>query len=236
MGWIRKTIAGFALGVAVAALAFVPLASAASKAQQAKFVKAVHRIAPATKKVSNKKLISLGTATCNILKFAPINDEVSVLEEPTNTFHFPKNQVVPILSTVVTYLCPSHASAMERYENTGGGSAPKAAPTTTTTPAPPTAAFNCTGSAPDGVDITYGTDSINDDGNGALPWSASLALPSDAEYADVQAQLSGSGSVTCTTTVTWDGHSVTKTGAANGGYNIASAQICSSFDGGWETC
>jgi hypothetical protein len=28
----------------------------------------------------------------------------------------------------------------------------------------------------------------------------------------------------------------TKSGAASGGYNIADAQICSTFDGGWEGC
>jgi hypothetical protein len=47
-------------------------------------------------------------------------------------------------------------------------------------------------------------------------------------------------SANCTTTVTWtsDGRtqSVTQTGTASGDCNIASAEVCSSFDGGFETC
>jgi hypothetical protein len=124
-------------------------------------------------------------------------------------------------------------------------------PTTTTRPPPPPittapspgqeASFSCTGSAPEGVDITYGTDTSNLSGGSPVPWQATLALPSTVEYADVCAQLQGpDGTITCTTTVTWtqDGrsHSVTQTGTASGDYNIASAEVCSGFSGGFETC
>jgi hypothetical protein len=114
-------------------------------------------------------------------------------------------------------------------------------PTTTTTPQPAQGAyFACTGSTPDGVDITYGTDSSNLNGASSVPWAANLPLGTNVEYFNVTAQLQGDGSVTCTTTVVYkqggSTHTVTKSGSADGGYNIASAEICSSFTGGWEAC
>lgn len=95
--------------------------------------------------------------------------------------------------------------------------------------------FKCSGNAPDGVDITYGTDSSNASAS-KLPFSHTETLDSSAEYYEVQAQLSGSGHVTCSTTVYWSGQSATKSGTAEGGYNIAATEICSTFDGGWEGC
>ena len=90
------------------------------------------------------------------------------------------------------------------------------------------------------MDITYGTDTSNLNGASTVPWQATLALPSSVEYADVTAQLQGDGTVTCTTTVTWSqsgtSQSVTQTGTGSGDYNIASAEICANFDGGFETC
>jgi hypothetical protein len=118
---------------------------------------------------------------------------------------------------------------------------PPPPPTTTTPPPGQEAAFSCSGTAPEGVDITYGTDTSNLSGGGTVPWSATLALPSTVEYANVSAQLQGpDGTITCTTTVTWTqggrSHSVTQTGTASGDYNIASAQVCSDFSGGFQTC
>jgi hypothetical protein len=120
---------------------------------------------------------------------------------------------------------------------------PPPPPTTTTTTRPPgqTASYSCTGSAPEGVDITYGSDTDNLNGASNVPWQGSLVLPSSVEYADVSAQLQGpDGTITCTTTVTWTvngiSQSVTQTGTASGNYNIASAEICSDFSGGFETC
>jgi hypothetical protein len=91
------------------------------------------------------------------------------------------------------------------------------------------------------VDITYGTDTSNLNGGSTVPWQATLALPSNVEYVNVTAQLQGpDGTISCTTTVRWTqdgrGHTVTQTGTASGNYNIASAEVCSSFDGGFETC
>lgn len=108
-------------------------------------------------------------------------------------------------------------------------------------PGPAQASFSCTGSAPEGVDITYGTDSSNLSGGNAVPWQASLSLPSTALYANVTAQLQGpDGTISCTSTVTWsqDGitQTVNKTGTASGDYNIASAEICSNYEGGWQAC
>ncbi len=125
--------------------------------------------------------------------------------------------------------------------------APTPTPPTPTPPAPtpPTpapvgiqASFNCTGSTVEGVSILYGTDTSQYSGAMTLPWSNTLALPSTAEYTYVTAQLQGDGSVTCTTTVTWSGGSTTQTGNAVGGYNIATAEVCSDepLDSGWTAC
>lgn len=68
-----------------------------------------------------------------------------------------------------------------------------------------------------------------------------MSLKSDAQYFNVTAQLQGSGNVSCKTDVSYTDSSgsqktVSNSGTAQGGYNIASAEICSSFDGGWESC
>lgn len=115
------------------------------------------------------------------------------------------------------------------------------AATTTTAAAPAQGAyFACTGSTPDGVDITYGTDSSTLNGASSVPWSAMLPLDPSANYYNVDAQLNGDGTVTCTTTVVYkEGGSTltaTKTGTAQGSYNIASPEICSDSNGGWVTC
>jgi len=112
----------------------------------------------------------------------------------------------------------------------------------TTAPLATTAVFSCTGTAPEGVSITYGTDTSNLNGASTVPWQASLPLPSTAEYANVSAQLQGpDGSIRCTTTVTWssDGrsHTVSQSGSAAGDYNIASAQVCTDqFNGNYTSC
>jgi hypothetical protein len=120
-----------------------------------------------------------------------------------------------------------------------------AAPTTAAPP-PTTAVpalgayFACTGSTQEGVDITYGTDSSNLNGASQVPWSANLPLGTNVQFFDVSGQLQGAGSITCTTTVVYkqggSTHTITKSGSAQGGYNIASAQICTDDNGGWETC
>jgi hypothetical protein len=88
--------------------------------------------------------------------------------------------------------------------------------------------FSVTGSAPNGVDITYGSDSSNYEGS-SPPYDATLTIDGNALYYAVTAQLSGGGDVTCEVRI----GDVVRTGHAVGGYNICSAQLNKSYDGGW---
>ena len=88
--------------------------------------------------------------------------------------------------------------------------------------------FKVWGTAPAGVDITYGSDSENIQGSG-LPMTKSLKLKDDALYYAVTAQLQG-GDLHCSVTV--DGK--TKKGHASGGYNICNAQLSGDMFGGWR--
>lgn len=110
------------------------------------------------------------------------------------------------------------------------------APTTTQPTVAEQVTYACTGSAPDGVDVTYGPSGSQYSAS-HLPFKKTVALDDSAQYYVTEAQLSGSGHVTCTTTIQRsDGSTVVNTATAEGGYNIASAQICSTFDGGWDKC
>jgi hypothetical protein len=112
-----------------------------------------------------------------------------------------------------------------------------AAPATSKAPAavPQQVVFSCTGHAPDGIDITYGPEGTNDSAS-SLPFTVTVSLDNSALYYNVTAQLQGDGQVSCSTVVDWDGQSVRQSGSANGGYNLASAEVCSDFSGGWQTC
>jgi hypothetical protein len=114
---------------------------------------------------------------------------------------------------------------------------PPAPPAPAPTPTPG-AFFSCTGSVPaGGVDISYGTSSSNFAGANTVPWSNSLGYNPNVFYYSVNAiLLGGGGSVTCTTTVTWPGGSVTQTGSAVGAYESLNAEVCSDFSGGWQAC
>jgi predicted flap endonuclease-1-like 5' DNA nuclease len=92
-----------------------------------------------------------------------------------------------------------------------------------------TVVFKVWGSAPSGVDITYGNDGTNLQGKG-LPLKKTLTVKDDALYYQVTAQLMGGGDIQCSITI--DGR--TKTGRAQGGYNICSAQLNSDFSGGFS--
>jgi hypothetical protein len=114
---------------------------------------------------------------------------------------------------------------------------PPPPPPTTTTTAPPSnlASFSCSGSAPEGVDITYGSDSQNLSGASVVPWSTAIPVTAGAMYESVSAQLQGpDGDITCTVTV----GGVTANAEAQGDYNIADAQVCNESDlgEGWQTC
>ncbi|WP_247195721.1 hypothetical protein [Streptomyces sp. GESEQ-35] len=91
------------------------------------------------------------------------------------------------------------------------------------------AVFKVWGSAPSGLDITYGSDGTNLAGKG-LPMEKTLTVDEDALYYQVTAQLLGGGDVKCSVTI--DGE--TKSGRAQGGYNICSAQLNSDFSGGFS--
>jgi hypothetical protein len=67
------------------------------------------------------------------------------------------------------------------------------------------------------VDITYGAEG-SDSSAYHVPFSHTDPLDGSAQYFAVQAQLDGSGSVT-------------QSGTASGGYNIASAEVCGDFEG-----
>ncbi|MFF6947548.1 MmpS family transport accessory protein [Streptomyces iakyrus] len=91
------------------------------------------------------------------------------------------------------------------------------------------AVFKVWGSAPSGVDITYGNDGTNLQGKG-LPLKKTLTVKDDALYYQVTAQLMGGGDIQCSITI--DGK--TKSGRAQGSYNICSAQLNSDFSGGFS--
>lgn len=95
--------------------------------------------------------------------------------------------------------------------------------------------YSCTGTAPEGVDITYGPEG-SDYSASSLPFSKTMAVDAAAQYMSVQAQLQGDGQVTCTTSVNINGTSTVQTGTASGGYNLASAELCGDFSGGWDAC
>jgi hypothetical protein len=122
--------------------------------------------------------------------------------------------------------------------NTSSSSTPPpSTPAATTTPDGVT--YQCTGSAPAGVDIAYGPS-----GSGlqatSLPFTAhDNSVSQTAQYYRISAQLKGGGDVTCTLTVTANGQTTTSRAAARGGYNIASPQICSGYSDGqrhWNAC
>jgi hypothetical protein len=85
-----KAISLMAVAVCALTLPIVAVASpAGASTSHPKYISALHRLAPGTRSVSTKKLLALGEATCNIFKFAPVSEEVGVLDEPSNAFHFP---------------------------------------------------------------------------------------------------------------------------------------------------
>jgi hypothetical protein len=204
-----------------------------------KYVNSVHREAPSTKSISNKKLAVLGGFICDTLVVgATISDEFGALEQPSNSFHFNHNEIVAAVSAAVYDICPRYKKTLAVYlANSPVVNAQSTPPATTAPATQPTAFFDCTGSAPGGVDITYGTDTSNPSGGTSLPFRAHLAVTPDVRYFFVSAQLQGSdGRIACTTTVVVNGTKVSQTGTTTGENDIASAEVCSDFSGGWQGC
>jgi hypothetical protein len=109
------------------------------------------------------------------------------------------------------------------------------------TPQTPTKVeFIVSGSAPDGIDITYGPSGSNFAGPSTLHGKAvmSVKFDPDASYYSLNAQLQGAGSIKCKIVVTGPGDAplTVSHGAAAGGYNICSAQAAPADSTGlnWE--
>ena len=102
--------------------------------------------------------------------------------------------------------------------------------------APTKVEFIVTGSAPDGIDITYGPGGSEFAGPSVLDGKAVMSVkfdPSDSYYS-LNAQLQGAGSIRCKIVVTGPGDQplTVSHGAAAGGYNVCSAQAAPSDSSG----
>ena len=110
-----------------------------------------------------------------------------------------------------------------------GTSCQAPAPSPSSTPASPTKVeFIVSGTAPDGIDITYGPSGSDFQGPSTLDGTATMSVPFDgsADYYALNAQLQGDGSITCKIVVTGPGDAplTVSSGAASGGFNICDAQ------------
>jgi hypothetical protein len=120
------------------------------------------------------------------------------------------------------------ASAAAVPANTASASLPAPA-------APTKVEFIVSGSAPDGIDITYGPSGSNLSGPSELDGTATMTVPfnPDADYYAMNAQLQGGGDITCKIVVTGPGDQplTASSGAASGSYNICSAQAAPENNG-----
>ena len=92
----------------------------------------------------------------------------------------------------------------------------------------PQVEFIVTGSAPNGVDITYGDDTSNQRTSG-LPLDVTRPITKNVLYW-VMAQLQGGGRITCKVII----GKTARAGHAIGGYNTCTAQSPSDLVGGWN--
>ena len=122
------------------------------------------------------------------------------------------------------------------------GGANTATPTPTPKVSPPSiVTFTVTGSAPpdsfgDTVNISYGSDTINDAGGTSVPWSATLPYvnpnsDSNLEYNLTATLTSAGGSITCTISVDGQTFSSTANGPDQGCYEQVSPNL---LGGGWS--
>jgi hypothetical protein len=125
------------------------------------------------------------------------------------------------------------SASCELHGGTWTGAAcytPSPAPTATTLPpaTPTKVEFVVSGTAPDGIDITYGPAGSNYSGPSSLDGTVTESVPFDgqAEFYHLDAQLQGAGSVKCKIVVTGpnDDPLTVSSGGASGGFNICSAQ------------
>lgn len=118
-------------------------------------------------------------------------------------------------------------------------SAPSAPAPSSSGPAPATRIeFIVSGSAPDGIDITYGPSGSDLSGPSSLDGTAKMSVPFDAsaDYYALSAQLQGGGDITCKIVATGPGDAplTVSSGAASGSYNICSAQATSGDGISWQ--
>ena len=92
----------------------------------------------------------------------------------------------------------------------------------------PQVEFIVTGSAPNGVDITYGDDTSNQR-TSSLPLDVTRPITKNVLYW-VMAQLQGGGRITCKVII----GKTARAGHAIGGYNTCTAQSPSDLVGGWN--
>jgi len=149
--------------------------------------------------------------------------------------------ILPVITLIAG--CGSLASDGAGSTSGGADAGTSSAATVSVTHRRERILFKVWGSAPDGAQITYGTDSTNlspkaglgFDGEGsAVPWAGHLRYTASADYWYVSAQLQGSGDIQCgvyAQVTDWFSDGTHKTlqkrlahGHAAGGYNICQAE------------
>jgi hypothetical protein len=91
------------------------------------------------------------------------------------------------------------------------------------------ATFSVTGTAPSGVHVAYGIGVLKYQGARRLPLHVIMKIAKNALFADVSAELQGSGNITCTIRI----GKASSTAHATGGFSICSAQLNRDVSGGW---
>jgi hypothetical protein len=119
-------------------------------------------------------------------------------------------------------------------ENTPSASASSSPPAPS---APSKVTFIVSGSAPEGVNISYGPAGTSLAGPSVLDGTYKVSVPfaADDSYYNVTAQLQGGGHLTCKIVVSGPGDQplTVSHGAASGGYNICMAEAAS-YDRGFN--
>ena len=186
--------------------------------------------APPPKKMSKKKGCGLGCLGAFVLLIVVVIISVAATGGKSGSSTTAATAPTTAAATVATQAAQTTTSAAAKAAATTAAAATSAAPATAEV------VFKCTGKTDgNGIDITYGPEGTEDSAS-SLPFTKTMPLDDSAQYYDVTAQLQGSGQVTCSTTVEWSGGPTVKSGSASGGYNIADAEVCSDFTGGWTTC
>ncbi len=166
---------------------------------------------------------------------------------PRRKRHLTRNTLAGIGGLVVAIIAIiTISNAGRSSDSTSSGpaaaAAASAAPAAASSAAPsePTkVGFIVSGSAPDGIDITYGPSGSDLSGPTALDGKATMSVPFDASasYYAMDAQLQGDGDITCKIVVTGPGDAplTVSSGAASGSYNICSAQAAPENNGlSWQ--